>query len=97
MPNNEPNSAPVSLRHAAVMEALQPLCDLIGVPADEMFADPPLSIGKAVTFAAIPEVGERLSSCVVREIVVGDDPKWQERAVEISIPLDIYLPAEPVV
>jgi hypothetical protein len=33
----------------------------------------------------------------VREIVVGDDPKWQERAVEISIPLDIYLPAEPVV
>lgn len=80
---------PSFIRQDDLIAAIAPLLDLIGVGANEIYVDPPLTVGDSVTFTAHPSVADRAREAglnVTDTLVAEGDPDWEQRAVTISIP-----------
>lgn len=82
---------PNIVRHADLLEALAPLLNLLGISAEEVYSEPPITIGHTIGFTAVHSVIDRLDSLHVVETVVGEG-ETAEQAVRVEIPIDIYVP-----
>ncbi len=84
---------PSLIRHSELMTAMEPLLDLLGLTSRDIYLDPPLSIGQTVTFTVPESVADRFAGCNLQQRVVVGDGVFAERAITISIPIDVHLPA----